>query len=101
MITRRENFMKISGRWPGNASKNKIKRVIRKPKIRWQALGLADPADKHAALSMDDIRREVATLSSRGFGQGARSRTVAPAPRTADKHGPAEGAKTRRRGATE
>ncbi len=93
--------MKISGRWPGNASKNKIKRVIRKPKIRWQALGLADPADKQAALSMDEIRREVATLSSRGFGQGVRSRTTAQELRTADRNGPSEGAKKRRRGATE
>lgn len=92
--------MKISGRWPGNASKNKVKRVIRKPKIRWQALGLTDPADKHAALSMDEIRREVATLSSRGFGQGVRSRTAGET-RSAERHGSPEGAPKRRRGATE
>lgn len=93
--------MKISGRWPGNVSKNKIKRVIRKPKIRWQALGLTDPADKHAALSMDEIRREVATLSSRGFGQGARSRTIPQDLRSAERHGPQEGAKKLRRGASQ
>lgn len=93
--------MKISGRWPSNASKNKTKRVIRKPKIRWQALGLADPADKQSAMSMDDIRREVATLSSRGFGQGARSRAMGQDPRSADGSGASEGMKKRRRGATE
>lgn len=93
--------MKFSGRWPSNVSKNKVKRVIRKPKIRWQALGLADPADKHATLSMDEIRREVATLSSRGFGQGARSRTAAQDPPNADRHGASDGTKKRRRGATE
>lgn len=93
--------MKISGRWPGNASKNKIKRVIRKPKIRWQALGLADPADKQTAMSMDEIRREVATLSSRGFGQGARSRTMAQDLRSAEGNSASEGLKKRRRGATE
>lgn len=93
--------MKISGRWPSNASKSKNKRVVRKPKIRWQALGLADPAGKQAALSMDEIRREVATLSSRGFGQGARSRAITQDSQGADGCGSSDATKKRRRGATE
>ena len=93
--------MKISGRWPANASKNKIKRVTRKPKIRWQVLGLTDPADRHASLSLEEIRREVATLSSRGFGQGARSRTAPPGPSGAERQAAPAGVGKHRRGATE
>lgn len=93
--------MKSNARWPAGPSKNKRKRVTRKPKIRWQVLGLADPAERFASLTLEEIRREVATLSSRGFGQGARSRTTPPGPTGADRHAATAGGLKRRRGATE
>jgi len=93
--------MKITMSWPGNRKTQKEKRVIHKPKIRWQQLGLKDLAEEPASISMDEIRRQVVVLSGRGLGHAARSRA-------AEQSGPATGARTqgkpsrtKRRGATE
>lgn len=93
--------MKISMSWRGNQKTRKEKRLRHKPKIRWQQLGLTDPADATSSVSMDEIRRQVVMLSSRGLGQGARSYQAPPTAPAAGTNSHKEGGRTRRRGATE
>lgn len=93
--------MKISMSWRGNQKTLKEKRLKHKPKIHWQQLGLTDPADASSAVSMDEIRRQVVMLSSRGLGQGTRSRQVTPSTSVTGTNHHAEAGRKRRRGATE
>ena len=44
-----------------------------KTKIRWNLLGLQDPACVESTPSMEDIRREIISMASRGLGAGPRS----------------------------
>jgi hypothetical protein len=82
--------MKMSSVWRRSKSAAKRKRPVHKPKICWDSLGL--PATTHETVaSIEEIRRQVTSLASRGFGQGTRSRSEA-------KETPAG---RRRRGATE
>lgn len=68
--------MKISSVWRRNKTAAKRKRPVHKPKICWDSLGL--PATTHeSAASIEEIRRQVSSLASRGFGQGTRSRSEA------------------------
>lgn len=69
--------MKLTRSWPGNRKPPKEKRVIIKPKIRWQQLGFKDMADEPTSISMDEIRRQVVVLSGRGLGHASRSRSGA------------------------
>jgi hypothetical protein len=80
----------MSSVWRRNKTAAKKKRPVHKPKICWDTLGL--PATTHeSVVSIEEIRRQVTSLASRGFGQGTRSRSEAK-----------EAAGTRRRrGATE
>jgi hypothetical protein len=80
----------MSSVWRRNKTAAKKKRPVHKPKICWDTLGL--PATTHESVaSIEEIRRQVTSLASRGFGQGTRSRSEAK-----------ETAGTRRRrGATE
>jgi hypothetical protein len=83
--------MKMSSVWRQNKSTTKRKRPIHKPKICWDSLGL--PSTPHASVaSIEEIRRQVTSLASRGFGQGTRSRSEVKEP---------QGGSRRRRGATE
>lgn len=67
----------------GNRSRNK--RAKPKPVVQWERLGLTNPADVLSP-SIEDIRREVALMASRGLAQGTRSRTpVKPIPMTATR----------------
>jgi hypothetical protein len=84
-----------------DSATRKRKRTVRPAKIRWDRLGLQDPALGKPTPSMEDIRRQVTSLASRGLGTGTRSRTVtkdAPARTAADIMAPN---RKRRRGATE
>jgi hypothetical protein len=93
--------MKISLGWKvGKAAR---KRVLpsSKPKIRWAVLGLQDPAEEASSLSMEDIRRQVSSLASRGFGAGTRSRSVSKDSEPLETHEPSLQERKRRRGATE
>jgi hypothetical protein len=83
--------MKMSSVWRRNKSAAKRKRPVHKPKICWDSLGLP-PATHESAVSIEEIRRQVTSLASRGFGQGTRSRSEAKE---------TQGAARRRRGATE
>jgi hypothetical protein len=83
--------MNISNVWRRHRSAAKRKRLVHKPKISWNSLGL--PAATHeSAPSIEEIRRQVTSLSSRGFSQGTRSRSEAKE---------AQAGSRRRRGATE
>ncbi len=93
--------MKINTMWRSNKSTQKAKRVRHKPKIRWQQLGLTDPAEDNPSISMDEIRRQVLMASSRGLGQGARSSTEVKSGGVNGRNNSAEPGHKRRRGATE
>lgn len=82
-----------------HGSKTRNKRGKQKPKVRWEQLGLTDPSETIAAPSIEEIRREVTLMASRGLGQGTRTRSIA-------KVAHVDAARTglgrqRRRGATE
>lgn len=91
--------MKLSTGWRADKTRKNRARATRKPKIRWEVLGLPGPLDTSATASMDDIRQQVSNMASRGFGQGTRSRTAEREAKTT-KHAPESSGK-RRRGATE
>jgi len=91
--------MKLSTGWRADKTRKNRARATRKPKIRWEVLGLPNPLDTSLTTSMEDIRRQVSSMASRGFGQGTRSRTAEREAKTTN-HAPDSSSK-RRRGATE
>jgi len=92
-------LMKLSTGWRADKTKKNRARATRKPKIRWEVLGLPSPLDTSLTTSMEDIRLQVSNMASRGFGQGTRSRTAEREAKTTS-HAPDSSSK-RRRGATE
>lgn len=93
--------MNMSTVWGGNKAARKRKRTVRKAKIRWDVLGLQDPALEGASPSMEDIRRQVTSLASRGLGPGTRSRSGTKDSPTHSVSDVAVPSRKRRRGATE
>ena len=93
--------MKITTLWRRNKHTKKKKRITRKPKIAWQQLGLKDPTTEGTPVSIDEIRRQVIQMSSRGFGQGTRSRSRAEDTQSAGASTHVDPSRKRRRGATE
>jgi hypothetical protein len=91
--------MKLSTGWRADKTRKNRARATRKPKIRWEVLGLPSPLDTSLTTSMEDIRLQVSNMASRGFGQGTRSRTAEREAKTTS-HAPESNSK-RRRGATE
>jgi hypothetical protein len=91
--------MMLSSGWRADKTKKNRARATRKPKIRWEVLGLPNPLDNSRMTSMEDIRRQVSSMASRGFGQGTRSRTAERDAKTTG-HAPDSSSK-RRHGATE
>ncbi|NOT21841.1 MAG: hypothetical protein HOP22_03840 [Nitrospiraceae bacterium] len=91
--------MKLSTGWRADKTRKNRARATRKPKIRWEVLGLPGPLDTSLTTSMEDIRQQVSNMASRGFGQGTRARTAEREAKTTS-YVPAPGGK-RRRGATE
>ena len=89
--------MKLSTGWRADKTRKNRARATRKPKIRWEILGLSNPLDASLTTSMEDIRRQVSNMASRGFGQGTRSRTAEREAKTID-HAP-DSSNKRRRGA--
>jgi hypothetical protein len=92
--------MKISTVWGGNKAR-KRKRPVQKLKIRWDVLGLQPASSEESSRSIDDIRRQVTSLASNGFGQETRLRSVSKETRTRSTGGDAAAKPKRRRGATE
>lgn len=71
----------------------KSKRIKRQPKIRWQRFGLDMLFPEKLPTPIEEIRRQVLVLASRGMKQSTRPKP--PAPRAG------EAVRRRRRGATE
>jgi hypothetical protein len=89
--------MKITMSSHGNKTRNK--RGKQKPKVRWEQLGLTDPSETNTTPSIEEIRREVTLMASRGLAQGTRTRSIAKAAHVdATRTGLG---RQRRRGATE
>ncbi|HWF60789.1 MAG TPA: hypothetical protein VN666_10850 [Nitrospira sp.] len=75
------------------------KKSVRKPKIRWQLLGLTDPDSVDNTSSIEAIRREVTSLARYSFGPDTRLRATAQESKSLGKnHEPVE-ARNKRRGA--
>lgn len=92
--------MKISTVWGGNKAR-KRKRPVQKLKIRWDVLGLQPASSEESSRSIDDIRRQVTSLASNGFGQETRLRSVSKESRTRSTASDPAAKPKRRRGATE
>ncbi len=89
--------MKLSTGWRADKTRKNRARATRKPKIRWEVLGLPGPLDTSLTTSMEDIRLQVSNMASHGFGQDTRSRTAEREAKTTG-HAP-ESNGNRRRGA--
>jgi hypothetical protein len=93
--------VKMSASWGSSKTSRRGRRTVLKTKIRWEVLGLPDPALADPAPSMKDIRRQITSMASRGFGPGTRSRSNTKDSSTdSGSDAPATNRK-RRRGATE
>ncbi len=71
--------MKLSGGWGSNKSRA---RGTRKPKVRWEVLGLQNPLDGRLMTSMEDIRQQALSLANAGLKQGLASRRLTEMPGT-------------------
>jgi len=65
--------MKVYGGWGSMKVRNNRARATRKPKIRWEILGLPNPLCAGLATSMEDIRKQVSNLARCGLEQSTRS----------------------------
>ena len=61
-------------RW-GSTAKNRA-RGTRKPKVRWEVLGLQNPLGAGVMPSMEDIRQQALSLANGELKQGTRSPTA-------------------------
>lgn len=68
--------MNFSTGWRANKLKRTRVQSTRKPKIRWEVLGLPEPLDARLTTSMEDIRRQVSNLASHGLSESTRSVTA-------------------------
>lgn len=92
--------MKMSTVWGGNKAGRKRKRPVQKLKIRWDVLGLDDASKDGQSRSIDDIRRQVTSLASQGFGPETTSRSSTKNASTRSATNGTKPNTTRRRGAT-
>lgn len=90
--------MKLSFHW-GSTAQTK-KRVIRPPKIRWELLGMTDPAEEKKSISIDEIRRRVVVMSNQSLECDAKTDSEAePSSSRSAKRPPTKsGRKVRRTG---
>jgi len=47
---------------------------IRKTRVRWDLLGLKDPAETSCTTSIEDIRRQIISAANHGLGPGTLAR---------------------------
>lgn len=64
--------MKLTMKWGGKVRNKKAFKP--EPKIRWDLLGLADPAQEKIPMPIDEVRRQVLMMSSPGFEQDSATR---------------------------
>jgi hypothetical protein len=64
--------MKLTMKWGGKVRNRKTFKP--EPKIRWDLLGLADPAKEKIPMPIDEVRRQVLMMSSPGLGLNSSAR---------------------------
>ena len=92
--------MKMSTSLRKERAVRKRKRNMVKPKIRWNLLGLQDPACVESTPSMEEVRREINSMASRGPGAGTRSTSDAKKTISQSERDATAVNRKRRRGAT-
>jgi hypothetical protein len=60
--------------WGAKAS-HRRKRVVLRTKVRWEILGLQDPAQLSSSPSIEDIRRQISSAASWGLSSDTLSRS--------------------------
>ena len=60
--------------WGANAPYRR-KRVVPRAKVRWEILGLQDPAQSSSSPSIEDLRRQITSAASSGLSSETRSRS--------------------------
>ncbi|NGZ02509.1 MAG: hypothetical protein CV090_05590 [Nitrospira sp. WS238] len=60
--------------WGANAS-HRRKRVVSRAKVRWEILGLEDPAQSSSSPSIEDLRRQITSAASSGLSAETLSRS--------------------------
>lgn len=81
----------------GTKALHRRKRAILRTKVRWEMLGLQDPAQSASAPSIEDIRRQITSAASQGLSPDTVSRSHEKAERR--KPGSKTSAATQKRGA--
>lgn len=64
----------MSTSW-GTRASHRRKRVVLRTKVRWEILGLQDPAQSSLSPSIEDIRRQISSAASRGLSSATVSRS--------------------------
>jgi len=59
----------------GTKVPHRRKRTILRTKVRWEILGLQDPAQSSSAPSIEDIRRQITSAASQGLSPDTLSRS--------------------------
>ncbi len=59
----------------GTKAPHRRKQASLRTKVRWERLGLEDPAQSPRALSIDDIRRQITSAASQGLSPDTVSRS--------------------------
>lgn len=59
----------------GTKAPHRRKRAILRTKVRWEMLGLQDPAQLSSAPSIEDIRRQITSAASQGLSADTVSRS--------------------------
>lgn len=60
--------------WGAKAS-HRRKRVVRRTKVRWEVLGLQNPAKSSPSPSIEDLRRQILSAASSGLSSDTLSRS--------------------------
>lgn len=60
--------------WGAKAS-HRRKRVVLRTKVRWEVLGLQDPAQSSSSPSIEDLRRQISSAASSGLSSDTLSRS--------------------------
>jgi hypothetical protein len=60
-------------RWRTNTDRKNRARATRKPKVRWEVLGLQHPLTARLMTSIEDIRQQALSLAGSELKQGTRS----------------------------
>lgn len=83
----------------GSKAPHRRKRAILRAKIRWEMLGLQDPAQSSSVPSIEDIRRQITSAASQGLSPDTVSRSQQKEKDGHSKSGSKLSLATRKRGA--